>query len=89
MKGDPGSDHAPYLIVANQTIGGEQLTAKLDDLAGVLVLVQGMSGREPYRRLPQRVDVASVDGDRAPPARGGPRLHPAGSRPVRRGQSSP
>ena len=34
-----------------------------------------MSGREPYRRLPQRIGVSSVDGDRAPPARGGPRLH--------------
>lgn len=31
--GNPGSDHmALYLIVANQTIGGEQLTAKLDEL---------------------------------------------------------
>ena len=33
MKGNPGSDLvARYLIVANQTIGGEQLTATLDEL---------------------------------------------------------
>ena len=33
MKGNPGRDLvARYLIVANQTIGGEQLTAKLDEL---------------------------------------------------------
>ena len=35
MLGNTGSDYvARYLIVANQTIGGEQLTAKLDELAG-------------------------------------------------------
>ena len=33
VKGNPGRDLvAGYLIVANQTIGGEQLTAKLDEL---------------------------------------------------------
>jgi hypothetical protein len=35
MIGSAGSDQmALYLIIANQTVGGEQLTAKLDELLG-------------------------------------------------------